>query len=86
MSAMLKKNATPIPELLPISPEPGHPVHGFQLAVEKAGNSESQPPQLTGDWQKREDGERRDTEEEVWVRNLMEDVKRYIRSIDISTL
>ena len=58
----------------------------FHLAGESAGQTESQQPQLTGDWQRRENSEHRDAEEDIRLHELMEDIKRYIRNIDISDL
>ena len=60
--------------------------HGFQVAREKVGQSESQSPQLAGNWHKRENADHSDMEEDVRLHELMEDIKRYIRSIDVSTL
>ena len=60
--------------------------HGLHLAKEKVGHSESRSPQLAGNWHKRENTDHSDVEEEVRLHELMEDVKRYIRSIDVTTL
>jgi hypothetical protein len=60
--------------------------HGFHLAREKVGDSESRSPQLAGNWHKRENTDHSDVEEDVRLHELMEDVKRYIRSIDVTTL
>ena len=60
--------------------------HGFHLAREKVGQSESQSPQLAGNWHKRENTDHSDGEEDVRLHELMEDIKRYIRSIDVNTL
>ena len=60
--------------------------HGLHLAREKVGHSESQSPQLAGNWHKRENTDHSDVEEDVRLHELMEDVKRYIRSIDVTTL
>jgi hypothetical protein len=59
---------------------------GFQLAGEKVGHSESRAPQLTGNWHKRENTGHSDVEEDLRLHKLMEDIKRYIRSIDVTTL
>jgi hypothetical protein len=60
--------------------------HGFHLASESASQAESQQSQFTGDWHKRENSEHRDAEEDIRLHELMEDIKRYIRNIDISDL
>lgn len=59
---------------------------GFHLAVERASHSESQSPELTSTWAKRENTEHSNTDEDLELHQLMEDIKRYIRSIDISNL
>jgi hypothetical protein len=60
--------------------------HPFHLAGETAGQSDSQSPQWSGGWHKRENTDHSDTEDDVELHELMEDIKRYIRSIDISNL
>ena len=60
--------------------------HGFHLIGETAAQPDTQSPRLTGDWQKRENTEHSDTEDDVKLHELMEDIKRYIRSIDVSNL
>ena len=60
--------------------------HGFHLLGETADQSESQSQQLTGNWRKQENTEHRDTEDDIKLHELMEDIKRYIRSIDITNL
>jgi hypothetical protein len=60
--------------------------HGFHLSREQVGHSESRSPQLAGNWNKRENSDHGDVEEEVRLHELMEDIKRYIRSIDVNTL
>ncbi|NIQ87916.1 MAG: hypothetical protein GWN93_02025 [Deltaproteobacteria bacterium] len=50
------------------------------------GHAESRSPQLTGNWQKRENTDHSEVEEDVRLHELMEDIKRYIRSIDVNTL
>ncbi len=59
---------------------------GFHLPRETAGQSDSQSPELTGNWQKRENTEHSDSEDDIKLHELMEAVKRYIRSIDVSNL
>lgn len=66
-------------ELRPFEPN-------YHLSGEITGQPDSQSPQLTGNWQKRENSEHRDTEDDVKLQELMEEIKRYIRSIDISNL
>ncbi len=60
----------------PLSPD-------FHLAEGRPNHSE---PQLTGNWQKRENTERSDVDEDRELHQLMEDIKSYIRSIDIGNL
>ncbi len=86
MSATLFRDGSPMYELLfnqmrasPLSP-------ALHLAREKVGHSESRSPQLAGNWHKRENTDHGDVEEDVRLHELMEDVKRYIRSIDVTTL
>lgn len=63
----------------PLSPD-------FHLAEGRPSHSEPQSPQLTGNWQKRENTEGSDVDEDGELHQLMEDIKRYIRSIDIGNL
>jgi hypothetical protein len=63
----------------PLSPD-------FHLAEGRPSHSEPQSPQLTGNWQKREHTERSDVDEDRELHQLMEDIKSYIRSIDIGSL
>ena len=60
--------------------------HVFNLAEEKQSHLEPQSPQLADNWQKRENTEQIDAKEDLELHKLMEDIKRYIRSIDISNL
>lgn len=60
--------------------------HGLHLTREAAGQPDSRSPKLTNKWQERENTEHSDTEDDVKLHELMEDIKRYIRSIDISNL
>ena len=86
MSVTLSRDVSPLYEVL-FNPMRSSPLsHGFHLAREKVGHSESQSPQLTGNWHKREDTDHSDVEEDVRLHELMEDIKRYIRSIDVNTL
>jgi hypothetical protein len=41
---------------------------------------------LAGNWNKRENSDHSDVEEDVRLHEVMEDIKRYIRSIDVNTL
>ncbi|UCE84161.1 MAG: hypothetical protein JSV47_06555 [Deltaproteobacteria bacterium] len=86
MQVILNKNTLLIfkPSFNPMESSPL--THTFHLGGERASQSESQQPQLTGDWQKRENSEHRDVEEDIRLHELMEDIKRYIRNIDISNL
>jgi hypothetical protein len=60
---------------------------GFHLAGENPGQTESTTPtQVTGNWQKRENTDARDLEEDVHLSEFMEEIKRYIRNIDVSDL
>jgi len=86
MSVTLSRDVSPLYEVL-FNPMRSSPLsHGFHLAREKVGHSESQSPQLTGNWHKREDTDHSDVEEDVRLHELMEDIKRYIRSIDVNSL
>jgi hypothetical protein len=59
----------------------------FQLAGENPGESKSSaPPQVTGNWQKQEDTETRDLVDDGHLSEFMEEIKRYIRNIDVSNL
>ena len=60
--------------------------HGFHVAREKVGHSESRSSQLAGNWHRRENTDHSDVEEDVRLHELMEDIKRYIRSIDVNAL
>ena len=56
---------------------------GFSLSEGRTSRSESQ---LTGNWQKRDNTERNQVEKDRELHQLMEDIKNYIRSIDIGSL
>ena len=60
--------------------------HSFHLAGEEVSHSESRTPELRGTWEKRENAEQSDTDEDLKLNDLMKDIKRYIRSIDIGNL
>ena len=66
-------------QLNPLSPS-------FHLAEGKGSHSEPQSPHLTGNWQKRDNTEPSDVDEDRDLHQLMEDIKNYIRSIDIGNL
>ena len=86
MSATLFRVGSPMYEQL-FNPMQASPLsHGFHVAREKVGQSESQSPQLAGNWHERENADHSDMDEDVRLHELMEDIKRYIRSIDVSTL
>jgi hypothetical protein len=86
MSETLFRDGSQLHELL-FSPMQSSPLsHGLHLAREKVGQSESRSPQLAGNWHKRENTDHSDGDEDVRLHELMEDVKRYIRSIDVNTL
>jgi len=59
---------------------------GVKLAGGRASKPESRVSQLSGDWQRRENTEHGDHDDDVRLTELMEDIKRYIRSIDIGEL
>ena len=63
----------------PLSPD-------FHLTEGSASHSEPQSSQLTGNWQKRENTESSEVDEDRKLHQLMEDIKSYIRSIDIGNL
>ncbi len=86
MPVTLSRDGPPRYELL-FNPMRSSPLsHGFHLATEKVGHSESRSPQLAGNWHKRENIDHSDVEEDVRLHDLMEDIKRYIRSIDVNNL
>jgi len=60
--------------------------HVFHLAEDNSSHSEPQALQLTDNWQKRDNTEQNDANEDFEIHKLMEDNKRYIRSIDITNL
>ena len=41
---------------------------------------------LTDSWEKQQEVDHRDSEEYIQLQEFMQDIKRYIRSIDISSL
>ena len=58
----------------------------FYLAEGRKSHLEQQSSQLTGNWQKGGNTEPSDVDEDRELHQLMEDVKSYIRSIDIGKL
>ena len=70
--------------LIPVESNPF--AQGFHLNSETISHSESKSPKLTRSWDDHENKKAGDTDEDVELHQLMEDVKRYIRSIDISNL
>jgi hypothetical protein len=60
--------------------------HGFYLSGESASHSESEQHDLTNTWKDSENTEHSDADEDIMLHEFMEDIKRYIRSIDISDL
>jgi len=86
MAAIMERYTLAIDEAL-LNPKQSSPfAHGFQLASQTPGHSESQSPELTSTWEKHESTKATDTDEDRDLHQLMEDIKRYIRSIDISDL
>ena len=86
MSVTLFRDGSPMYEQLFKTMQFSPLSHGFHLAGEKVAHSESRSPQLAGNWHKRENTDHADVEEDLRLHELMEDIKRYIRSIDVSTL
>ena len=86
MPAIPEKYDIEINEMLLNSVESTPFAHGFNLASESQSYSESQSPELASTWDKHENTKPVDTDEDHELYQLMEDVKRYIRSIDISNL
>ena len=86
MPAISQRHNIELNEILlnPIESSPF--AHGFNLASESQSYSESQSPELAGSWDNHDNTKPGDTDEDHELHQLMEDVKRYIRSIDISNL
>ena len=63
-----------------------HPSPDFYLAEGRKSHPEQQSSQLTGKWQKGGNTEPSDVDEDRELHQLMEDIKSYIRSIDIGKL
>jgi hypothetical protein len=60
--------------------------HGFNLASDTHSHSQSQSSELASTWDSQENTKPVDTDEDPELHQLMEDIKRYIRSIDIGNL
>ena len=86
MPANLQRTLPLITELLRAPAESKPLSQGFHMQRETAGQSDPKSTHLTDNWQKRENTEHSDIGDEVKLHELMEDVKRYIRSIDIRNL
>jgi hypothetical protein len=86
MAAIMERYNIAIDEVLLNPKQSSHFAHGFQLASQAQSHSESQSPELTSTWEKHESTKTTDTDEDRELHQLMEDIKRYIRSIDIGNL
>jgi hypothetical protein len=86
MSAIMKIYNIEINEVLMIPMQVNPFTHGFNLASETPSHSESQSPELASTWDNHENTKSGDTDEDFELNQLMEDIKRYIRSIDVSNL
>ena len=86
MPAISNQNATRTLRPLLAPMESGPPTHAFHPGSDTSGHTESQPPQLPSSWENQENTERRDPEEDAELHELMEDIKRYIRNIDVGNL
>ena len=72
---------------MPLNPMQSSPfAHGFNLASDTHSNSQSQSSELASTWDSHENTKPVDTDEDLELHQLMEDIKRYIRSIDIGNL
>lgn len=86
MSQALYEAGLSIYELL-LNPTPTSPwSHGFHLATEKVSHAESRSPQMADNWHKSENTDHSEVEEDIRLHELMEDIKRYIRNIDVNAL
>jgi hypothetical protein len=86
MAAIMERYDIEIDEVQ-LNPMQSSPfAHGFHLASQTPSHSESQSPELASTWENNENTKAADTDEDIELHQLMEDVKRYIRSIDISNL
>jgi hypothetical protein len=86
MVARLKIYNRQTNEALMIPVQRGPFAHGFNLASEAPSHSESQSSELASTWDKHENTKTGDSEEDLELHQLMEDIKCYIRSIDVSNL
>ena len=86
MAAIMERYHIEIEQVL-LNPMQSSPfANGFHLASQTPSHSESQSPELASTWEKHENTKAADTDEDLELHQLMEDVKRYIRSIDITNL
>jgi hypothetical protein len=86
MAAIMKRYNVDMNEML-LNPMKSSPfAHGFNLASDTHSHSQSQSPELASTWDNHENTKPVDTDEDLELHQLMEDIKRYIRSIDISNL
>ena len=86
MTIVLERYSTAtVKELLnPIQSTPF--AHGFYPAGETSSQLESKTPELASTWEENENKKPANGDEDLELRQLMEDIKRYIRSIDIGNL
>ena len=86
MAKMFEKNITEMYKAM-LSPMQSTPfANGFHLSSETIGYSESKSSELANTWEEHENKKRSDNDEDLELHRLMEDIKRYIRSIDVSNL
>ena len=86
MPANLQRYNIEINEMI-LNPLQSSPfAHGFTLARETHDHSQSQSPEIATTWDEHENTKPGETDEDLELHQLMEDIKRYIRSIDISNL
>ena len=86
MAAIMERYDIEIEQVL-LNPMQSSPfAHGFHLASQTPSHSESQSPELASTWENNENTKAADTDEDIELHQLMEDIKRYIRSIDITNL
>ena len=86
MAAIMERYDIEIEQVL-LNPMQSSPfAHGFHLASQTPSHSETQAPELASTWENNENTKGADTDEDIELHQLMEDIKRYIRSIDITNL
>jgi len=86
MAAIMERYNIEIDEELVNQRQSSPFAHGFHLASQTPSHSESQAPELASTWENNENTKAADTDEDIELHQLMEDIKRYIRSIDIRNL